>query len=518
VWLATLALAERLLVLATARALFARSLGVKLEVGVALGTVFTLRRVLVRSLAARAEADLTNRAIRSVLEGDVLRPSVLPGEDAHAELGQGVYMSSLQLTEALPALAADLVAAILLTIVVFAIEPFPIVVGATAVMVVAAVGLMWSRSRLQKAARVAWALHEKLQEALVDALDGRLEIVASGVRAGFAAMAHQRAQAWGSAGVQMASSSLITGRLPLLAIAGAVAVVVTVDSRLQGIFSVSLADLALFASITPAFAGVAQGVLGLAQAEPWMRAVALVIGDARPRLARKLAPAMPAPIAFETVSFRYDGADADALSAIDFKWGDERVVALLGANGSGKSTWLRLLLALGSPQVGKVRVGGEDLAEFDADSWRRSIAFLPQRPYLALRTDVRATVRLLVPAASDERIASALDCVGLLETLSRAHADPLAVRVDTLSVGQRQRIALARMLCRDASLFVLDEPDANLDRAGIVLVADLVRKLSRDSRVLIAAHTPELVAVADRVIELDRGRVVRDDLRGLGVS
>jgi ABC-type transport system involved in cytochrome bd biosynthesis fused ATPase/permease subunit len=107
----------------------------------------------------------------------------------------------------------------------------------------------------------------------------------------------------------------------------------------------------------------------------------------------------------------------------------------------------------------------------------------------------------------------ALDRVGLLGPLRRAGGDPLAVRVDTLSVGERQRVGLARLLCKEATLVLLDEPDANLDRAGIALVADLVRELARDGMVAIAAHTAELLQVADRVVVLEQGRVISDDAR-----
>jgi ATP-binding cassette subfamily C protein CydD/ATP-binding cassette subfamily C protein CydCD len=216
------------------------------------------------------------------------------------------------------------------------------------------------------------------------------------------------------------------------------------------------------------------------------------------------------------VSFRYEGTDTDALTEVDFTWEDDPIVALSGANGSGKSTCLRVLLALGTPRAGSVRLGSVSLAEIDADGWRRHVGFMPQHPYFPARAGVRAAVRLLAPQASDARITSALERVGLLATLQRAAPDPLAVRVDTLSVGQRQRVALARMLCRDASIFVLDEPDANLDRAGVALVADIIRSLSKDHKILIAAHTPELIAVADRVIEFDRGRIVRDERKGHG--
>jgi ATP-binding cassette subfamily C protein CydD len=99
--------------------------------------------------------------------------------------------------------------------------------------------------------------------------------------------------------------------------------------------------------------------------------------------------------------------------------------------------------------------------------------------------------------------------VGLLDVLRKKGPDPLAVGVDGLSVGERQRVALARMLCRDAPIVLLDEPDANLDRAGIALVVDLVRELAaRGKSVAFAAHTPELLQAADRVVVLEEGRVL----------
>jgi ABC-type transport system involved in cytochrome bd biosynthesis fused ATPase/permease subunit len=114
---------------------------------------------------------------------------------------------------------------------------------------------------------------------------------------------------------------------------------------------------------------------------------------------------------------------------------------------------------------------------------------------------VRAAILFLAPDASDERIARAIDRVGLTEALGRV-GQALDVSVDILSVGQRQRVALARMLCRDASVFLLDEPEANLDRAGIELVAEIVRELAQDHMVIVAVHTPELLRLASYVVEL----------------
>ena len=235
--------------------------------------------------------------------------------------------------------------------------------------------------------------------------------------------------------------------------------------------------------------------------------VARVLQEQIPAVSNaRAAPLLPTTVAFDRVSFRYEVSDApNALQEVTFGWSGG-ALALGGGNGSGKSTCLRLLLALASPLAGAVRVGGVRLQDIDVEDWRGRIAFLPQRPYFPPRADVRRAIRFLAPDASEERMKGVLERVGL-------HGASLDSSVETLSVGQRQRVALARVLCRDASLYVLDEPDANLDRAGIHLVASLVRELATTKTVVLAAHTPELLDAADRIVILEGGRVVRDEVR-----
>ena len=301
--------------------------------------------------------------------------------------------------------------------------------------------------------------------------------------------------------------------LPWPSVAALVTGALVANAELRGSLVASIADLAIFASVTPAFVGVAQGVHTAVRDARWVRLLARIFGGAiAPREgATREPPPLPAPVAFEGVSFRYGEPERsdEALAGVDLRWNGREILALSGANGSGKSTCLRLLLDLASPTAGAIRVAGVPLDEVDPDRWRARVAFLPQRPYLPPRSDLRTAVRWPLDEATDDRILRALERVGLLAVLRRVSDDPLAVRVDSLSVGQRQRVALARLLCRDAALFLLDEPDANLDRAGIQLVAELVRELATRGMVAFAAHTPELLAVADRVVALDRGRVVQ---------
>jgi ABC-type bacteriocin/lantibiotic exporter with double-glycine peptidase domain len=507
----TLAVTERLLIPATAWTLFGRTTSTKIIAALVLGAVFTLRAFVQRVFTSRAEADLFARVVASLLHGDVLRESVLPDEDARAELAQGVYHASRQLAQELPVLIADVVASAALAVVVVATEPVRLVLLAGGLTLGVAVALAWSTRRIHKAVSSAWELQGRVLEHMVDALEGRLELVALGMRPAFLAESRARADAWGDAGVRVAAALLSSGRLPALAIGAIVAIGVVIRASSSESFAASFADAAFLASMTPAFAGVAQGLQAAARAERWVRVVARVVQEERPLSGGTLpAPAPPASIAFERVSFRYEGApDAgDALRDLDFTMDRERIVALVGANGSGKSTCLRLLLGLARPRSGTIRIAGVDLRTLDADSWRSQVAFLPQRAYFPQRADVRRAVHLMAPQASDERILAALDRVGLLHTMGSGA--PLEMRVDTLSVGQRQRLALARFLCRDASLLILDEPDANLDREGVARVAELLRELGRGHVVIFSAHTDDLVRVADRVIALHAGSIIRD--------
>ena len=506
---AGLVLGERLLVTASAWALFGGSLVEKVALAVALGAFFGARTFVQHAFKIRSEAETLERVVSSIIQGDVLRVNVLPDEDARAELVQAVYLATQSVSVELPRLLADVIAALLLTVVIAAHEPARLTWLALAMMLLAAATLLATRRAMEKAIAAAWTAQHDVFVGLVDALEGRLDIVASGRRSAFLAKVRSLSGAWATAGVHVAAETLVSNKLPLLAIAGAIAVVASIVGH--PLLTAATADVALLASVAPAFSGIAQGVFALSRGERWMRLVATALDQKKERAEGRLSPPrLPTRISFEDVSFSYEGAPSRALSDVSFDWEANEVLALVGTNGSGKSTCLRLLLALAPPQAGALLVGGERLNEVDPDSWRASLAFLSQRPYLPPRSTIRTAVHFLAPEAPDERIRQALFRVGILAALTRANADPLAVSVDALSVGERQRVALARLLCQDASLVLMDEPDANLDRAGIALVAGLVRELARDRMVALAAHTTELLEVAGRVVVLDGGRVIRD--------
>lgn len=509
--------AQRILAPALAQSLFQRGVVAKLVIGLALSAVFTAHTLVQRAFAARTEAELLQRTAAAVLGGNVLRAGTRSEDEVRGEIRHAIYETAQVVTQTIPNLMGDLASCAVLGIWVLLAEPGRLVVVAAALTLVAGAALFVSRASVDKAVARAWAVQNRAYEAFVDIWDGRLEVVASGRRDAFLSDLRDRTSAWGQAGAAVAASSSLAGRLPLLAIAVLVAVAIGVSPWARHSVGVTLADLALFASVTPAFAALAHGLHGHAKAERWIGVVVRLFQSAPPVEVGKRATGDLARrgIAFEDVSFRYDAKAAGyALREVSFFCRGASTLALAGPNGSGKSTCLRLLLALAKPVAGRIVVGGEPLESVDPDAWRRRVAFLPQRPYLPPRSEVQAAIRWLAPGSSDERIVSSLERVGMLASLRKGGRNPLAVTVDTLSIGERQRIALARLLCHDAALFLLDEPDANLDRAGIALVADVLRDLAKRHMVVVAAHTQELLAVADCVVTLEGGRIAHESSAG----
>ncbi|GAA2903687.1 hypothetical protein Acy02nite_28600 [Actinoplanes cyaneus] len=210
------------------------------------------------------------------------------------------------------------------------------------------------------------------------------------------------------------------------------------------------------------------------------------------------------PIVFSGVEVRYPGRAEPALRlSATIEPGE--VVALTGPSGCGKSTVLSVLLGFVTPASGQVTVGGVPLAELDLEVWRRWIAWVPQRPHL-LAASLRDNLTLGATSRAPGLRAAAL-AAGVTE-----FADGLPDGYDTLlgdagtglSAGQRQRVAIARAFLRDAPIVLLDEPTANLDEVTAARVMTSIRELARGRTVLMAAHRPELISLADRVIEVGR--------------
>ena len=216
-----------------------------------------------------------------------------------------------------------------------------------------------------------------------------------------------------------------------------------------------------------------------------------------------------APVRLHGVSFAYPGSGT-VVEQVDLELAPRETVALVGPSGSGKSTLASLLLRLAEPIAGRITVGGVDLASCDPAAWRRQLAWVPQRPTL-FRGTVADNIRLGNPGASAGRVEEAARLAGaaaFVHDLPDGFETVVGDGGRALSAGQLQRLALARAFLRDASLVILDEPTANLDRGSAELVEEAIERLRENRTLLLIAHSPELARRADRIVTLSAGRVV----------
>lgn len=249
---------------------------------------------------------------------------------------------------------------------------------------------------------------------------------------------------------------------------------------------------------------------GLAAARRAMDVIDAAVRQGAPRSTITMADPADATVAFRNLRLAFAGTGGPVLDRASLHIAPGEHVIVVGANGAGKSTALLLLLGLLVPAHGEVTVGGRDLRGADLDAWRRHIAYLPEHPTL-LAASLADNLRLANPQSTRAHLMSALEQAG-----ARRFVDSLPAGLDTLlgdggrpvSMGERQRIAVARLLLRDASLYLLDEPTAHLDAAAEHAVIEALRRRLSGRSALIVTHSTAVNVLADRVLELNAGRFV----------
>lgn len=212
-------------------------------------------------------------------------------------------------------------------------------------------------------------------------------------------------------------------------------------------------------------------------------------------------------VSMRDIDFSYDASERKGglllnHFCMDIKQGE--CVAITGASGCGKTTVSKLLLGLYPIQKGSICIAGKSVSDMTKREWRQKIAYVPQEPYL-FHGSIRENIRMGRLDASDEevmeaaRLANAHDFIVNLED---GYDTEVGERGNRLSGGQRQRIAIARAILKGAPIMLLDEATSALDNESEQLVNDAMKKLQRQMTIVMIAHRPSTIALADRVVEM----------------
>ena len=230
-----------------------------------------------------------------------------------------------------------------------------------------------------------------------------------------------------------------------------------------------------------------------------------------------LPQALPQPvrgdIAFDGVTFHYPmRPDLPALEQFTLRVRPGETVALVGPSGAGKSTVFTLLLRFHDPDAGAIALDGIDLREADPAALRDAIALVPQSPTI-FAASAADNIRYGRLGASDDEVraaAQSAEADSFLDALPEGFASELGERGARLSGGQQQRVAIARALLKDAPVLLLDEATSALDAQSERAVQHALENLMQGRTTLVIAHRLATVLKADRIVVMDRGRIVAE--------
>ena len=217
-------------------------------------------------------------------------------------------------------------------------------------------------------------------------------------------------------------------------------------------------------------------------------------------------------IQFKDVHFKYTEESSEALSGVNFSIKAGEKVAILGRNGSGKSTIEKLILGLYEPNQGAIFIDNNDIHQIDPAELRHNIGYVPQHISLFFGS-LKDNITLSAWHAKDEQILRASQQSQLFELIN-SHPDGFDLQVGEqgrqLSGGQRQAVGIARALINDPPILVLDEPTSALDHNSEAKIIENLSHSSANKTLIVVTHRMSLLKLVDRIIVLDNGKVVAD--------
>ena len=249
--------------------------------------------------------------------------------------------------------------------------------------------------------------------------------------------------------------------------------------------------------------------LGLAASE---RVFALI--DAEPRVVQldhKITPRLQGQIEFRHLDFRYT-ANEQVLEDFNLTIQAGETLALVGHTGAGKSSLGKLVARFYEFQGGQLLVDSQDIRSVDLDSYRAQLGIVPQTPFLFAGT-VAENIRYGKPDATDEEVVNVASRVGggdWLKALPQGLQTPVGEEGKGISMGQRQLVALARVLLLNPAVLILDEATASVDPLTEAQIQEGLNVVLRDRTAIVIAHRLSTIKSADRIIVLRRGKIIEE--------
>ena len=395
----------------------------------------------------------------------------------------------------------------LLTVVVAATIPLYIAIS----IVVAPVLRRKLDSKFEKGA--------ENQAFLVEAVSGVETLKALAVEPQMQRRWENQLAAYVRAGFETANLANWAGQAIQLVNKLSLAVVLWIGAKLVMDGQLSIGELVAFNMLA---GRVGQPVLRLAQLWQDVQQFGLSIArlgdilnappEPKPESARGGLPTLKGVISFDNVSFRYRPDTPRILEGVSFDVPSGQFLGIVGSSGSGKSTLTKLVQRLYSPEAGRVLVDGVDLALVDPAWLRRSIGVVLQENILFNRS-VRDNIAISDPGISMDAVIAAAKLAGAHEfvlQLPQGYDTQIGERGATLSGGQRQRLAIARALVGNPRILIFDEATSALDYESEKIIQENMRSICANRTVLVIAHRLAALRGADRIITIEKGRVVED--------
>lgn len=441
-------------------------------------------------------------------------PGSPPVEQIESEIARGVPWVEALVAVTLPAIIGNAIALPMIALLVWVrIGAEATLIASTAIIVGVTIGTIIAK-KIGALGELAWGQYQPVARLIEIGFRGRVELsvhlrsCAHRTRllteVARWSTAERRAFVWGGAAAWSAPVATVLTAVALASLTGAEPLrllqqIVSHPSR-----SIVIAGLLALTAL-PALSSLSRALAEWSTERPHLDALERFVRSAAGGAPHAEGASSPVTsplgaVRAQSVRFRYPFRHSEETPSVieaDLVWETNETLAISGANGCGKTTLTWLLMGIIEPEAGTIEIEVNGASRPPASLAGR-IAYLPQQPYFEELETVRDAIRFVAPAATDRE---AEDLIArLLEGHFTGSAQAMLERtVQSLSMGERRAVAVARVLLRGSELTVLDEPEANLDGELRQRVMDALRHAKSRCRMLIVTHDEAFAAVADRV-------------------